>query len=448
MGNKKFDLKSMVMGVVVGAGLFGGVVGASTLVAGNVYLSPFPIIANGKSYTATSPILNYNGSTYVPLKELATLTDTEVSFKDRTIYIENKEETSTVTKPVYLTSSLEMDEGDKKTIPVNLNSYGATKASISISNSYIKVSQSLFTASGNLTVTGQEEGKSTVTIKYNTGDTEYITVTVNGTDEEEEDIEVEVDKYENVYIDLDDYDADKATISITSGSSYITLNKTTFTSSGNLKITGKKEGNATIRIKFDSVDTEYLYIEVTDEEANYDDYDYEDEFYLDVDEYDYIYVDLEYYDADEADLAIIEGTSYVSLGKTKVTSSKDVKITGKKEGDAIIEVEYDTGDVEYFWIEVTGDDDDEEADYDDYDYEDEIYLDVDEYEYIYVDLGYYDADEADLRIIAGKSYITLGKTNVTSSREVKVTGDEEGEAIIEVEYDTGDVEYYWIEVME
>ena len=371
MKNKKFDLKSMCIGLIVGAGLFGGVVGASTLVAGNVYLSPFPIVANGKSYTATLPILNYSGSTYVPLKELATLTGTDVTFQNSKIYIENKKQ-ETPKKSIYTTTELELDEGTQKTVPVNLSKYNATSAVVSVSDSCVKLSQSAFNASGNLIITGAVEGKGTVTIKYNTGDIDYVLVTVNAEEEEdEEDIEIEVGSYKNIYIDLDDYDADKATVSITSGSSYITLNKTTFTSDGNLKITGKKDGHAIIRIKFDTNEIEYLYVEVVKADT-------EEDIEVSVGSNKYIAIDLDDYDADEAEVIVISGNRYITLNKTTFTSDGNLKITGKKEGTAEIEIEYDTGDTEHYYIEVT----EETADYDDYDYEDEIMLEVDEYDYI------------------------------------------------------------------
>jgi hypothetical protein len=100
----------------------------------------------------------------------------------------------------------------------------------------------------------------------------------------------------NVYIDLDDYDADSATIKITSGSTYIGINKTSMSSSGNLKITGKKIGNGTIKITFDTGDTVILYVEVEDDVADYvyDNYMYIGLTYDDVSELEFrtIYVEL------------------------------------------------------------------------------------------------------------------------------------------------------------
>jgi len=451
MNNKKFNLKSMLVGVIVGAGLFGGVVGASTLVSGDVYLSPFPIMANGKSYTATLPILNYNGSTYVPLKELATLTNTDVSFSNSTIYIKNKAQATTkptVVAPTYTTSSLEIDEGDKTTVPVNLEKYGATTATATVSDNCIKLSQSYFSKSGNLTVTGNVAGNATLTIKYDTGNIEYISVSVEE-EIDEEDIEVEVGKYENVYIDLDDYDADEATISITSGKAYISLNKTSITSSGNLRIKGVKEGEAIVRVKYDTGDYSYINVEVIDDDDDDDDDDdgdSESDLEIEAGKYEYVYIDLDDYDADEVEISVSSGKSYVSVNKTELTSSGNIKITGVKEGESTIKFKFDSGDTAYLYVEVIDDDDD--ADYDDYEYEAEFEIEDGKYDYIYVDLDFYDADEATLSIIAGKSHITLGKTSVDYSRNVKVTGKSEGEAIVLVEYDTGDEEYFWIEVTE
>jgi len=132
------------------------------------------------------------------------------------------------------------------------------------------------------------------------------------------------------------------------------LNKTKLTSDGSVKVTGDKEGSATIKIKYDTDDVEYVYVEVVEDDDKYDynDFDYEDELEIEVDDYQEFYIDLEDYDADEAKISIISGSSNISLGKNKVTESQDIKIYGDDEGEAIVEIEFNTSQVIYLWIEV------------------------------------------------------------------------------------------------
>ena len=82
----KRDIKLVATGVVAGAMLVGGIATAALpLVTGEVYNNQFPILLNGKEYTTQMPILNYQERTYVPLRELAELTGSEVDFIDNKI---------------------------------------------------------------------------------------------------------------------------------------------------------------------------------------------------------------------------------------------------------------------------------------------------------------------------------------------------------------------------
>ena len=51
-------------------------------------------------------------------------------------------------------------------------------------------------------------------------------------------------------------------------------------------------------------------------------------------------------------ISIITGTDYASVSKTSTTSEKDIKITGKDEGEVIIQITYSTGDIEYYYAEI------------------------------------------------------------------------------------------------
>ena len=178
MKKKILDLKSIFVGVIVGALLFGGIVTASTLVY-EVYLNSYPVYANGSLYNSTSPLLNYQGRTYVPLSEFANLTNANVRFVNNTIYVEssnyNYNNSYNPNYNYYPTQNyseinLEVDETDS--FYVNLNRYGAKNATITYSGSYIKLSKSYLSYSDSVTVTGKREGNATILITYNTGDME------------------------------------------------------------------------------------------------------------------------------------------------------------------------------------------------------------------------------------------------------------------------------------
>ncbi len=534
---KKFNLKSMAIGAIVGIGLITSAIGASTLVGGNVYISTFPIMLNGKSYTTTSKILNYGGTTYVPLRELATITGSEVNFEDNTIYIDNDSSAKPATTPSTATTPTttpstgklnptttftqqELDVGKTYTATVNLQQHAATKAVVSTTDSCVKLSQTSYTATGLVTITAKESGKATVKVQYDTGDIEYIYITIKD-DESEKDYEIKVGESATYKVDLDDFDADKATVTITEGTNYVEVNKTSFTSNGNLKVTGKKVGDATVRVKYDSGDIIYLYVTVKKSSGSSSS-DSDKDFEIEVGSYKNYTVNLKQYDADEAKVTIMSGSTYVTLSKTTFTSSGTLKITGKKAGEAKIRVKYDTDDTEYIYVTVTDDEGDLEVnvgssksvtidldeydadeatvsitsgssyitlnktsftsngtlkitgkkagestvkvkydsgdtqsiyvtvvddDDDEYDYEDKLTISVDDYDYIYVDLDYYDADSATLKILEGSDCITLAKTSVENKNtKVKVTGDEKGEAIVRVKYDSGDTEYFYVKV--
>ena len=47
------------------------------------------VTVNGKTYNADMPVLNYQGRTYLALRELGTVTGNEVDFVDNNIIINN-----------------------------------------------------------------------------------------------------------------------------------------------------------------------------------------------------------------------------------------------------------------------------------------------------------------------------------------------------------------------
>lgn len=349
MKKKLLDLKSIFVGVAVGALLFSGIVTASTLVS-DVYFNQFPIYSNGTSYTSTMPLLNYQGRTYVPLDEFGKLSGADVKFANNTIYVNSNQNSYYDSNYNYFTyssttsSKLKLDVNDSESFYVNLGSHNSSIANITYNSSYVKLSRTYLTYSGNVTITGKKEGSATVKITYGNGDVEYIYVTVEDDDDYEDELEIEVGDYDTFYVDLDDYDADKATL--TYDDDYIKLSKSVLYSSGKVTVTGKKKGDTTIKIKYDTGDIDYIYVEVTDD----DDDDDRSEIEVSSSGSISFYVDLDYYDADKATLTY--DSNYVSLSKTTFYSSGKVTITGKKKGDTTVKIKYDTGDIEYIDIDI------------------------------------------------------------------------------------------------
>ncbi len=427
MKKKLFDLKSMVAGITVGALLFGGIVTASTLVY-EVYLSPFPVYVNGSAYKPTSPMLNYQGKTYVPLSEFGKLTNSNVSFNNNTVYINSNNYNYSYDYPDYSHTStrddMEIEVNEKDTFYVNLRKYGASSATISCNNSYVKLSKTYVNYSGNISVEGKKVGKSVIKVSYNTGNIDYIDVVISNGKNTDDEIELEVGDTDTIYIDLDDYDASKATL--TYDDEYISLSKTKLTSSGKVTIKALKEGETTIKVKFNTGDTEYIDVIIEDD----DDDDNDDEIKLSVGEKDTIYIDLEDYDADKATLTYDD--KYISLSKTKLTSSGKVTIKALEEGETTIKIKYDTGDTEYIDIIIEDDDDNTTTSR-------EISFSYNGNLALAINLDVFDAKSA--TITYDSSYVSLSKTNLTKSGKITVTPKKKGTTELKVKYNTGDTEY-------
>ncbi|MBE5813442.1 MAG: hypothetical protein E7314_07370 [Clostridiales bacterium] len=462
---KKFDFKSMLVGIITGSLLFGGIVGANTLITGKIYLSSHAINVDGKAYKAENPLLNYEGTTYVPLREFGTITGSTVSFKDGTITVKRPTGTTTTnpstntgtsTGTTSSTTSLNgtkitIEEGDTDSFYVDLKAANAKSATVTITSgtAYAKLSKTSLTASGLVTVTGQKEGSAIIKVTYSTGKSDVITVKVEGTDE----IEIDVGDYEYIEIDLDEYDADEAELSITSGSTYIKLDKTKVTSDTDVKVTGKKAGEATVKVKYDSGDTVYYDFIVTGSSSASDEIKVE----LAKNSKFIYYIDLDEYDADEADIYLDDDAEEclgVTLGSsTKVTSSKTttssktLTIEGKATGSGEIEIEFDTGDILTISVDVmskTKFDFDYYYDESEYDFE----IDKGDWDTLEIDPDDYDADWATISVIAGHNCITAYETFVDEETEVDIDGDAVGDAVIQVTYSTRDIEYYYVEVVD
>ena len=82
--------KGFILGFISASLLATGIAIASEMLT-EVYTSNFPIKINGKAYTAEMPVLNYQGRTYLALREFGTATGNTIDFKDNTIIINTKD---------------------------------------------------------------------------------------------------------------------------------------------------------------------------------------------------------------------------------------------------------------------------------------------------------------------------------------------------------------------
>lgn len=305
-------------------------------------------------------------------------------------------------------------------------SYGdsATSAEVFISNTGIDA----YITGGALYITGLIEGLSYVTLSFNDGTMDSLKVNVvsqYGNVDDENNITLIKGNSKNIYIDLDLYDATSATV--TYESAYVTVNKTRFTTSGSLKITGKDYGTSVLKIKYNTGDTEIYSIEVS---KDYYEESYEQNVYLDLDESFNHYIDLDAYGADKATVSY--KSSYVSVNSTNFYYSRYLTVTAEREGSSIVTITYDTGDVEYLNI-YCNDESPENT-------ESSVSVDSIEVEkgdslYFYVYLGDY-ADKATLSL-TNSSYATLSTTTLYNSAQVKITGRYVGSTELKVSFDDG-----------
>lgn len=339
--------------------------------------------------------------------------------------------------------TIELKKGYSKTINIDLDDYDAKKAVVSYESKYVSVNKSTFTSSGNLKITGKYTGDTEVRIRYYTSsyssyyyddyeeEVYYIEVVnsySSGSSYSDDEIEVEIDETEYYYIDLDDYDATRATI--TYDDDYISVNKTTFTSSGNLRITGEYRGEAEVKIKYNSGETVYLTVYVdgydNDYDDDYDEEDYDEVMYLEEGESDTYYIDLRSYNSSKA--TITYSSTYVSVNKSTFTSSGELEITGKKEGECVVKIKYNNGRTEKIYVEI------EEG------YYSEPSVSVEDVE---VEKGYSESirvylggcDKATLSM--SNSNATVSKSTIYSDSNISIRGVKIGTSVLRIKFDDG-----------
>lgn len=313
-------------------------------------------------------------------------------------------------------------------------SYGssASSAEVFISNTGIDA----YITGGALYITGIAEGLSYVTLNFNDGSMDSVKVNVvsqYGNIDNDNNITLKKGNSKNIYIDLDLYDATSATV--TYESAYVTVNKTRFTTSGSLKITGKDYGNSVLKIKYNTGDTEIYSVEIV---KNASEESYEQNVYLDIDESFNHYVDLDSYDADSATVSY--KSSYVSVNRTNFYYSSYLTLTAKREGNTQVTITYDTGDVEYLNVYCNSETPSNSKS--------SVSVDSIEVEkgdslYFYVYLGDY-ADKATLTL--DNSCASLSTSTLYNSAQVKITGRTIGEAELKVSFDDGTRFYIPVEV--
>lgn len=310
-------------------------------------------------------------------------------------------------------------------------SYGTSATAVNVVPSTLCAEGSV--SGSTLNIVGVQEGTCYLTLNFNDGTKSTIRVDVGNVSkgsnsDSDYDIEIRKGNYKNIYIDLKEFDATRATISY--NSSYVTVNKTTFTASGYLKVTGKSLGGSTLKVKYNSGDTETYYIDVVSSSSNY--YNNDEEIYLDdVDDTASYYIDLDDYDANSA--RITYDDDYIEVNKTYFSNSGTLKIIGIEEGTSEIKIKYDSGDTVYLTVYCGEDYDSSNRD------EEDFIVSLNGTASYYIDLDDYWADKAS--VTYNSTYVSVSKTSFTSNGTLKITAKKKGTSVVKVKYDSGDTVY-------
>lgn len=332
-------------------------------------------------------------------------------------------------------------------------SYGSSASSATVVVSSLDIDAYVYGTT--VSITGHNECTAYVTLNFDDGTSDDIKVEVTklgkGTSSSDDDtIELKKGYSKSIYIDLDDYDARRAVVSYESR--YVSVNKTTFTSSGNLKITGKYAGDTEVRVRYytssyssyyDDYEEEIYYIDVVNSygySSNYSD----DEIEVEIDETEYYYIDLDDYDATRA--TITYDDEYISVNKTTFTSSGNLRITGEYRGEAEVKIRYNSGETVYLTVYVDGYSSSSRNDYDDDDYDEIMYLEEGESDTYYIDLDAYNSSKA--TITYSSTYVSVNKTTFYDSDELEITAKKEGDCVVKIKYSNGRTEKIYVEIEE
>lgn len=316
--------------------------------------------------------------------------------------------------------------------------YTSTFANLVVSNAGVEASL----AGDTIYITGIEEGLSYVSLTFNDGTMDSIAVNVVGKYDniaDDNTMEIKKGSTKNLSIDLELFDANYATVSY--DTTVLTVNKSRFTSSGTLKVTGKNYGDSILKITYSTGETEVYQVNVVSSYSSSEDGGYNVEVLLDVEESFNYYIDLNEYDADKA--TVYYNSSYIRVNKSSFYYSGYLTLTARKEGENVVRVVYDTGDVDYIRVVC----EDYQKDETDISYVSVESIEVEKGEslYFYVYLG----DSASSATLSMSSYYaSLSSTTLYSSGSVKVTGNYTGTTELKVSFSDGTRVYIPVTVTE
>lgn len=300
----------------------------------------------------------------------------------------------------------------------------ATKADIFVSN--INVDAKILN-NNTLQITGLKDGLSYITLIFDDGTQDVVKIEVGkmSNTEDNYDLRINKNKYAYLKIDLDKYDSRRAEIKY--NSNYLDLNKDVFTSDGELRIKGLKNGKTTLRIEYSSGDIEYYDIEILNNVT------FEERLTIDVGDIEKYYIDLEEHHSDSCTI-YNRDKDKLNVSTTRVTYSKNIEIEALSSGSGEVELHYDNGDIVY--LKVNSNNTSE--------YVLKSEIDVDDSDSYYIDLKYHNSKSA--KVYYNSKYISVNKTNFENSGYLVFYGEYKGTGEIKIVYSNGDVEYIKVNV--
>lgn len=366
-------------------------------------INGYTLVITGLTEGVSYVTMNYNDGTSDSIK----------------VNVTDKNTSTSTSKDTYI----EMKKGNSKSIYIDLDAYGATKATVTYESSYLSVNKTTFNTSGNLKITTKKLGSTSLKVSYNSGDVIYYDISIkNNKSSNYSDYDLEIGETVGVYIDLDIYDVSKATISY--DNSYISVNKTTFNSSGYLNITAKKRGFTEIEVKYGSNDYEYIDVYV-ERNTSSESHNYEDTIEIRQGAKEKYYIDLGVYNASKATITYDD---IVLVDKATVKKSGNIEIMGITRGDGEIRIKYDTGDIVYIAVNVLRNSTSEDAP--NVSVKD-VTVEKDESTTLYVYLG--NCSKATLSV-KSSSIASVSKSTLTESGEVKITGKTKGDTELRITF--------------
>lgn len=236
---------------------------------------------------------------------------------------------------------IEILNSNSKNLYIDLNLYDATYATFTCDNSVISLNKTRMNSSGTLKITGKKSGSSILKVDYNTGESEVYHIEVvdkYSQSYSDNDVYLNLNQSFNYYINLKEYNATKATVSYSSNN--VKVNRSTFTTSGDLVITAKRNNSTEVTIEYNTGDIEVLNI-ICEEDYDFNSFISTDYIEVKKDKNDYFYVFLGE-DATNATLTM-ENTRYATLSSYSISNSSRISIKGVKAGETNLRVSFNDG---------------------------------------------------------------------------------------------------------